>query len=401
MFLLTNKTIEKLQHDLVREGLVDIDGLTLAQENAKSNGTNIAFELVKANLISEKGLLKFIEDKLHIPCVDLDDYAPDANCLSYISLENAQEYNIFPLFKIEDVLTIAMSDPLDLFTINSLFEFSEISIEPVVCSEMSIKKAIDKYYLNAVDDEDVSWQEIIVADNISDESLKNAIESILVDAIKKQTEYILMERAESGLSIFFNKELLGFIPNILVPRFLAEFNSFANLNAEVDDIAQNSKFLFKEHSVFVSSFPARFSTRIMLKINKPLKSIEEYGIDRSKLEEIIKEPALIGIFYENFQNIAYSLAEYLSSKREVLLVENQSQYELRGVTQMEFAQNTGVYFDRIINQIDFQNFDIIFWEKVYTPEQLKKLKLLAKEKVVIVGVNDEILEYCDFILNIN
>ena len=50
---------------------------------------------------------------------------------------------------------------------------------------------------------------------------------------------------------------------------------------------------------------------------------------------------------------------------------------------------------------DFQNFDIIFWEKVYTPEQLKKLKLLAKEKVVIVGVNDEILEYCDFILNIN
>ena len=60
MFLLTNKTIEKLQHDLVREGLVDIDGLTLAQENAKSNGTNIAFELVKANLISEKGLLLII-----------------------------------------------------------------------------------------------------------------------------------------------------------------------------------------------------------------------------------------------------------------------------------------------------------------------------------------------------
>ena len=50
---LDNKTIDKLKYDLVRDGLVNIDGLTFAQDNAKSAGTNLAIELVKANLISE------------------------------------------------------------------------------------------------------------------------------------------------------------------------------------------------------------------------------------------------------------------------------------------------------------------------------------------------------------
>ena len=63
MLLLTNKTIDKLKHDLVREGLVDIEGLSFAENKVIENETNLGVELVNANLISEADLLNFIEKK--------------------------------------------------------------------------------------------------------------------------------------------------------------------------------------------------------------------------------------------------------------------------------------------------------------------------------------------------
>ena len=105
MLLVTNKTIDKLKYDLVRDGLVDLDGLNFAQEKAEKQATNLSEELIKENLLSEKALLRFIQDKLHIPYVDLSDYNPDISCLKYISYDNAQKYNIFPLFNITSLFS--------------------------------------------------------------------------------------------------------------------------------------------------------------------------------------------------------------------------------------------------------------------------------------------------------
>ena len=44
------------------------------------------------------------------------------------------------MFKIEDALTVAMADPLDLFAIDKIIETAECSIEPVISSETSIIK---------------------------------------------------------------------------------------------------------------------------------------------------------------------------------------------------------------------------------------------------------------------
>ena len=75
--LLTNKTVEKLKHDLVKEGLINFDDLEKAEEIAVAQKINIAQALIRSNIIEEEPLLKFIESKLHIPYVNLDDYTPD------------------------------------------------------------------------------------------------------------------------------------------------------------------------------------------------------------------------------------------------------------------------------------------------------------------------------------
>ena len=144
--LVTNKTLEKLKYDLVRSGLVAYETIEQAQEIANAQNINIGQALINSGTLTEETILKFLEAKLHIPYVNMEDYSVDERCLKYISANDAKKYRIIPLFKIEDTLTVAMADPLDLFAIDKVIETAECSIEPVVSSETSILKKINELY---------------------------------------------------------------------------------------------------------------------------------------------------------------------------------------------------------------------------------------------------------------
>lgn len=142
MDLVTNKTIDKLKYDLVRNNIITFEDIEHAQEIANAQNTNLGQVLINSSLITEAELLKFLEEKLHIPYVNLDDYEIDKKCLQYISYKEAITYKMLPLFQIEDTLTVIMADPLDLFAIDKIIERTGKTIEPVLGSQNSILKKL-------------------------------------------------------------------------------------------------------------------------------------------------------------------------------------------------------------------------------------------------------------------
>ena len=98
MVAITNKTLETLKYDLVREGLVPYETVEQAQEIAQARNINIGQALIDSGCITEEQLMKFLESKLHTPYVNLEDYQLDKNCLKYISYSDARRYKIIPLF---------------------------------------------------------------------------------------------------------------------------------------------------------------------------------------------------------------------------------------------------------------------------------------------------------------
>ena len=148
-----NKTLEKLKYDLVRDNLIKYEDLETAEQVAKAQNINVGQVLINSGIIQEEKLLKFLESKLHIPYVNLEDYSLDKKCLSYINFNNAQKYKVIPLFEIEGILTVAMSDPLDLFAIDKIVEDAKCEIEPVISSESAVIKKIEEY--NIADDKPV------------------------------------------------------------------------------------------------------------------------------------------------------------------------------------------------------------------------------------------------------
>lgn len=401
MQLLTNKTIERLKYDLVREKLIELDDLINIEDIATKNNTNLATELSKNGIISEEVLLKFIEQKLHIPFVDLNNYEPDLNCLKYITPQNAKKYNILPLFKIEDVLTVAMSDPLDLFVINSLFKFSDISIEPVICSETLLEEKIENLYFNKIQKNTLLWQDMLFQNNITDDFLKEIILNILNDAINSKVKNILLEKKNTEeLSIIFDDELKGYIPSILISRFIFELKSFANLNPELHNIPQFARLNLDKNFLAISFFPLSYGERISVRIYGTIPDFETSDLFTAKLQEKLEHSCFIAINASD--DICYSLISYLGKKYNILSIENKIKYELPNVNQLEINKNVGLYLDEILNNLDFQGFNAIFVEKAYSKEQLEKLKLISKDMPVIVKICDnKNTDYFDYVIQDN
>ena len=213
METVTNKTLEKLKYDLVRAGLVAYETIEQAQEIADAQNINIGQALINSGTLTEEAILKFLEAKLHIPYVNLEDYTIDEKCLKYINANDAKKYRIIPLFKIEDTLTVAMADPLDLFAIDKVIETAECSIEPVVSSDTSILKKIQELYKEDVivgeiftdSGIDYDWRDELHNDDLSDNHMQKIIRAILKQAVLENVHEVTFQCENEGFAVNFKK----------------------------------------------------------------------------------------------------------------------------------------------------------------------------------------------------
>lgn len=403
--ILTNKTIEKLKHDLVKEGLVIFEDLSRAQEIATAQHINLAQALIKSGLLTEEDLLRFIESKLHIPYVNLDDYKLDERLLNYIDPADAKKYRVIPLFKIEDVLTIAMSDPMDLFVINTLINSDELKVEPIICSENSILKAINKYYYNQETmisfdiNETVDWRDLLNNEKHDEGHLKNIIETILRQAIQEEVHELFFENSTFGLNVIFRRngeiENKGEIPSLLIPLFIAKIKTMSRLDPNESELPQLGKLVFKlndiDYTTSVSAFPTINGERIYLKIYKPPRSLDELSLPYDRLaylREAIQNQGIVlvcGSGLSGKTHVIYSLLkEFSKLPHNVMTIESIVKYDLENINQCEINENVGLNLDKAMRFIEFQSPDVVYFEGLNTKSGLEYFISLAMNNKLVI-----------------
>jgi len=422
--LINNKTIEKLKYDLVRDALVTFDELEGAGELAVAQNINVGAALINSGVISEEVLLKFLEEKLHIPYVDLEGYEIDKKCLEFITFKEASNYRILPLFQIEDTLTVAMADPLDLFAVENIIERTGKLIEPVISSENSILKKINEYYettskvqdIKLEQSADYDWQDELHATDLSEDNLQKLLRSILKSAIVKGVHELYFENApmgpavgdealSDGLSVNFKMNRAGYeisqmgtIPSLLVKPFVAKLKALAGLDPTVSEIPQLGKLDFNvDNTVLttsVSAFPTINGERISLKIYHPPKSVQELNLDTSKvgyLKNALENSSQGGVILvcggalSGKTHVIYSvLSELIPKNRTVMSFESVVKYKIGGVYQCELNENVGFNLDKAMRFIEFQSPDIVYFEGIATREGLDFFtSLTLKNKTMI------------------
>ena len=381
-----------------------------AQELANAQKINVGQALVNSHVLTEDALLKFLEAKLHLPYVNLDEYSLDEKCLQYIKFADAKKYKIIPLFKIEDELTVAMADPFDLFAIDRIMELAECSIAPVIASESSILRKIDEYYKTGntvgeiyTNEDAVSfdWRDELNSDDISEDHIQKIISAILKQAILENLHEISFTQEEDGLGVNFKSNDTdshkGCIPSLLMAPFVNKLKDLANLDASVSEIPQLGKLFFIVDGIGlyarISTFPTVMGERISLSIYKPPKSLNQFIKDENSLK-IIKDalsaPGIILICGSQLcgkTHIIYSLLNELSSTSSdlnIMTIESISKYELPKINQCELNESIGFNLDKALRFIEFQSPDVIYFENIRNKDTLDYLSgLVFADKTII------------------
>ena len=424
----SNKTLEKLKYDLVREKLITYEDLEKAEELAISQKHNIGQVLINKGLITEQALLDFLASKLHFPSTTLSTYIIDEKCLKYISATEARKFKMIPLFKIEDSLSVAMSDPLDLFAIDKIVDKIGCEIEPVIVSETSILQAIDKYYkddcvgkVSATDPEEkYDWREELHKGSLTGEHTLLLIRAILKQAILEDIHELIFEHGENGLAVKFRtpSEVVttGEIPSMLEAAFVSKLEVASDLDPNVSQISQAGKLIFTtdddiQLTASVAAFPTLEHERILVKLYKPPKKLAEYGLTESQIEDIKNALNTAGVIpvcgssLSGKTHLIYSILEELNvENKNYMTIESIAKYKLKGVHQSELNENIGFNIDKAMRFIEFQDPDVLYFENITTKEGLDYFSsLVFKNKTMLTEfLSDNIedlrkkLSYPDF-----
>src|ERR1700690_2948414 len=139
----TQERILKTLKELPNINPADIDALIEVQQD---KNISLVKALLKQKIISEQDLLVLLMRELHIPSIDLTKYRFDERLKSILPENTARQYLVMPLSMLGQTLTVAISDPLNVFILDDLRNVTSKEIEIVIASESQILKVLDQFY---------------------------------------------------------------------------------------------------------------------------------------------------------------------------------------------------------------------------------------------------------------
>src|SRR5512141_2537902 len=131
---------------LLKEKRITPDQLQQALTYQKANGGKLGYNLVKTRSVKDEEITSLLSKQYGVPSINLAQFDIDAAVIKLIPSETAQKYQIVPLSRAGATLTIAMTDPTNVFAMDDIKFMTGYNVEPVVASETAVIEAITKYY---------------------------------------------------------------------------------------------------------------------------------------------------------------------------------------------------------------------------------------------------------------
>jgi type II secretory ATPase GspE/PulE/Tfp pilus assembly ATPase PilB-like protein len=144
--------------------LEDVGLVTHAQidsARARVNGAgDVVSTLVRDGIVTETDVSRTLATQAHMDWVDLSPRVIPGEVISQLRAEDARRLKVVPVGFGETGLIVAVSDPLDIDTIDSLSFLLQQEVELVCTSPDQIREALVKYYGTADDASDMLAQRL-------------------------------------------------------------------------------------------------------------------------------------------------------------------------------------------------------------------------------------------------
>lgn len=141
---------KRLGEMLIETGIIDHMQLNSALGQQKQWGGKLGSVLIEMGFVDEQSIVSVLEKQLGLKCMSLENSEIPQKALNAVKLDIAKKYCVMPLDVDKNTLSIAISDPTDVRTLDELSFILGVRIKPVLAIESEIKNAIARYYEGAV-----------------------------------------------------------------------------------------------------------------------------------------------------------------------------------------------------------------------------------------------------------
>src|SRR5512145_1576018 len=134
---------------LLKERRITPAPLQEALNYQKTNGGKLGYNLVHLGFVKDEEITALLSKQYGVPSINLTQFEVDAAVIKLIPAETANKYQIVPLSRAGATLTIAITDPTNVFAMDDIKFMTGYNVEPVVASETAVTEAIKRYYPSA------------------------------------------------------------------------------------------------------------------------------------------------------------------------------------------------------------------------------------------------------------
>jgi len=388
---------ERLIELFIKNNLVSEKELKKAIAKQKNKGGNLSRILIDEGLIGETDLMAVLSQELNIPPINLSRYNIDKDLASLIPERIIRRYNIIPISKLGNRVSVAMSDPLNIFAADDIRSITGCEVDPVIATENDIKKAINSVYggisemteLLKETEGDTDELEIlgegieeIDIDKIAQESkaapIVKVVDLIIGEAIKRRASDIHIEPQENELRVRYRID--GVLRDVFnIPKknqnaVIARLKIMSRLDITESRIPQDGRFKIltksKEIDFRVSILPVTFGGKIVLRALDKANlgvGLEELGFLPGPLacfQEAVKKPfgmiLVTGPTGSGKSTTLYSILNKLNTpERNIITVEDPVEYQIEGITQIQMNPDIGLTFASGLRSLLRQSPDVI------------------------------------------
>ena len=368
------------------KGLVPPDIIKLGREQLVSEGvppTDIDSKLI--DLIVDKRYCKYeditylLSQEFNIPLISLQDIRVDESVLKLLPQDILRKYNVFPISSSGGQLELAISDPMDMDSVDDISHMLNMSVDLRIASPEEIKRAIDDHFgVNAYGDvfgEEIAGQNSSAAAGntlatgneagVSEEEapIIRYVHKLITEAVKRRASDIHLEPLEKRFRIRYRID--GVLievenpPKRLQPSIISRLKLMANISIAEKRVPQDGRiqitFNNKEIDLRVSSLPTVYGESIVMRIldkeglRLGLPELGFFSDDQAVFERIVGMAD--GIFLvtgptgSGKSTTLYSALNFLNHPdRKIITVEDPVEYQMTGINQVQVRREVGMTF---------------------------------------------------------
>jgi type IV pilus assembly protein PilB len=391
---------------LLKEKRITPEQLQEALNYQRQKGGKLGYALVSLGYAKEAEITALLSKQFGVPSIAIGQFQIDPTVIKLVPAETAQKYQIIPLSRSGATLTIAMTDPTNVFAMDDIKFMTGYNVEPVVASETEVDEALQRYYgktgtaaadaggsaaggaPSALEVASQALENMPQLDDTGDVEVLSEFEEISAETLAKQGEeapviklvnVILMSAIQKGASDIhiepYEKELRvryridGLLYNIMQPpmKFRDAITSRIKIMSKLDiaekrlpqdgrikirfqDQGQNRDIDFR-----VSCLPTLFGEKIVMRLldkEKLMLDMTKLGFEQeslSKFENAISKPwgmvLVTGPTGSGKTNTLYSsISRINTTETNIMTAEDPVEFNLVGVNQVQVRENIGLNF---------------------------------------------------------